>query len=475
MQQEIWFQKYRILSLLGRGGTAKVYLAEHIKLNSYRAIKVISKNHPLYELQHKEALILKNLKHSCIPIIYDIEEDEESSYIVEQYLEGDTLKDYVTSNWPIREDIILNLAIQLCDLIHYLHSANRPVLYVDLKPDNIILTGNTLRLIDFGSALYQDELSQQQDYFGTIGYAAPELYHHMLIDERCDVYGIGMLLYFMATGITIRKDKAGIDNIDCFSNCSKQLKTIINHCLKFNPSQRYASVKQLNKQLSALKVKNRMPFESSQTLTIAIAGAQPRIGVTHLAFRLSNYFIHQKQKCLYQEKNSSGCVWAMKNCFEEVKYEDGIYEMEGIPMLQNNRSEEVNTSKYQIIIQDYGCLTKENLEEFLGTEVKLLILGAKDWELEFAEQALSLVAEYKEIVYLFNFMNGRQFQQVMKSMDQKNSYRIPYEPDPFAQITDKNGLELFHELIRPLKKVSLRAKMAAVFPDNNRKEKKGKV
>jgi serine/threonine-protein kinase len=463
MDQEIWFQKYRILSLLGRGGTAKVYLAEHIKLNSYRAIKCISKNHPLYELQRNEALILKNLKHSCIPIIYDIEEDEEGSYIVEQYLEGVTLKDYVSANGTIREDIILNFAIQLCDLIHYLHSTNRPILYVDLKPDNIILSGMILKLIDFGSAIYQDELSKQQDYFGTKGYAAPELYHHKQIDERCDVYGIGMLLYYMSTGLTIGKDNAGIDNIDQIGNCSKQLKSVINHCLKFNPTQRYASVAQLNKQLSAIKEKNRLPFESSQSLTIAIAGAQPRIGVTHLAFRLCNYFIQQKRRCLYLEVNSSGCVWSMKNCYENVKVAEGICKIEGIPMLQNSQKGQVDTSDFQIVIKDFGKLTKENLAEFLSAELKFLVLGAKDWELKFTEQVLNMVAEYKDIAYLFNFMNGRQFQQAMNSMERKNSYRIPYEPDPFARITEKNGFELFYELTRPWKKVGLRMKVSALL------------
>ena len=463
MQQEIWFQKYRILSLLGRGGTAKVYLAEHIKLNSYRAIKCISKNHPLYELQRNEALILKNLKHSCIPIIYDIEEDEEGSYIVEQYLEGDTLKDYVKSNGTIREDIIIHFAIQLCDLIHYLHSTNRPILYVDLKPDNIILSGRTLKLIDFGSAIYQDELSNKQDYFGTRGYAAPELYLHKKIDERCDVYGIGMLLYYMSTGLMIGKDNAGIDNIDKIGECSKQLKNIINHCLKFNPSQRYASIAQLNKQLSALKEKNRLPYESSQSLTIAIAGAEPRIGVTHLAFRLSKFFIQQKRKCLYQEMNNSGCVWSMKSCFEEVEVRKGICKIEGIPMQQCIQSGQGATSGFQITVQDYGSLTKQNIAQFLSAEVKLLVLGAKDWELGFAEQALNMVAEYKDIVYLFNFLNGRQFQKAMKSMERKNSYRLPYEPDPFAQITEKNGIELFRDLTRQGRKVSLKEKVAAVL------------
>ena len=462
MQQEIWFQKYLILGLLGRGGTAKVYLAEHIKLNSYRAIKCISKNHPLYDLRRNEALILKNLKHSCIPIIYDIEEDEEGSYIVEQYLEGETLKEYVVANGTIREDIIIKFGAQLCDLIYYLHSIERPILYVDLKPENIIVTERTLKLIDFGSAIFRDELTEQQNYFATRGYAAPELYRQQKIDERCDVYGIGMLLYFMATGFVIKNDDTEIENIDDIGNCSKQLKSIINHCLKYNPSQRYASVARLNKQLSALVRKKGLPLESSQTITIAIAGAQPRIGVTHLAFRLSSYFLHQRSKCIYQEMNDSECVHSMKNCYEGVMVKNGIYDLNGIPMQPNAQSKVISTD-YQVVIQDFGSLTNSNLADFLKAEIKLLVLGAKDWELCYAEQTLNMVTECKDIVYLFNFMNGRQFQQIMKSMERKNSYRIPYEPDPFAKTTQKNGEELFRELFRPAKKLTLSEKAIALL------------
>src|SRR5690606_4170247 len=139
MRQEIWFQKYQIIKLLGRGSTAEVYLAKHILLNSYRAIKCISKNHPLYEYHRKEANLLNNLKHPCIPIIYDIEEDENGSYIIEQFIEGHTLKDFVRDKGPIDENIIIHYAIQLCDLLEYLHSVERPIIYLDLKPENIII------------------------------------------------------------------------------------------------------------------------------------------------------------------------------------------------------------------------------------------------------------------------------------------------------------------------------------------------
>ncbi|HKL98267.1 MAG TPA: serine/threonine-protein kinase, partial [Mobilitalea sp.] len=290
MQEEIWFQKYRIIRLLGSGGTAQVYLAEHIRLNSFRAIKFIKHEHPFYNLQLKEAQILKNLKHSCIPIIYDIEENEDGSYIIEQYLEGDTLASYVNTRGTINYDIIIHFALQLCDLIQYLHSIDRPILYLDLKPENIIITGETCKLVDFGSAIYRDEAYAGQDYYATKGYAAPELYHHTDIDERCDVYGIGMLLYYMATGVPVKED---MNNIDFYKQCPNNLRKVINRCLKYNPSERFASVTHLSKQLSVIGKKNIHLHKSGSSVRFAVAGAQPRIGVTHLSFQICSYYIYK--------------------------------------------------------------------------------------------------------------------------------------------------------------------------------------
>ena len=445
MQQEIWFQKYRIIRLLGRGGTAEVYLAEHIKLNSYRAIKCISKKHPLYELQRNEALLLKNLKHSCIPIIYDIEEDEESSYIVEQYLEGKTLKELVAAQGSVSEELMVHYAILLCDVIGYLHKVSRPILYLDLKPENIIIMDRSLKLIDFGSAIYQDEMSENQKFCGTKGYAAPELYRRKGVDDRCDVYGIGMLLYYMATGKYNPADSNKFCNIDQIGSCSKQLKNIINHCLKFHPAQRYATVEHLKKQLSLLQQKCRITMESCRLLTIAVAGSQPRAGVTHLSFRLCKYFSKDRISCLYQEKNQSGQLYRIRGCYEEIREKDGAIELEGITMATREPSAET-VSGYQVTVMDYGCLSRDNLTEFIKADYKLLILGAKDWELGQSEELLNMTAEFKDITYLFNFLNGRQFRLVCQSMDQKCCYRLPYEPDPYAGVTGNNGLEFFREL-----------------------------
>jgi serine/threonine-protein kinase len=458
MQQEIWFQKYRIIKLLGRGGTAEVYLAEHIKLNSYRAIKCISKKHPLYELQRNEALLLKNLKHSCIPIIYDIEEDEESSYIVEQYLEGDTLKELVASEGPIREERLLDYTLLLCDVIDYLHKADRPILYIDLKPENILVLEGSLKLVDFGSAIYQDELSAKNKVCGTKGYAAPELYLRRGIDNRCEVYGIGMLMYFMATGRSIPVNTADLGNIDQMGDCSKQLKNIINHCLKFHPAQRYATVAQLKKQLSVLRQKCRGTAESGRLLTIAVAGTQQRVGVTHLSIRLCKYLLQAGKDCLYQERNNSGHVSRIRSCYEEALGRDGVYKVKGIPMTTEEKPEEI-TVRYQVTVQDYGCLSKDNLYDFLKADQKLLILGAKDWELQHSEQILDMTAEYKDITYLFNFLDGRQFCRVCRSMGQKNCRRLPYEPDPYARHKGNSESDFFRELLGIKDKHGIRRRM----------------
>jgi len=447
MQQEIWFQKYQILGLLGKGGNAKVYLAEHIKLKSLRAIKFISKNHPLYDLQLKEAFVLKNLKHSCIPIIYDIEENEDGSYIIEQFLEGKTLKSIVSKKGPFREELIIRFGNQLCNLIQYLHSVERPILYIDLKPENIILCENTLKLVDFGSALFMDEATAHPNYYATKGYAAPELYTNKQIDERCDVYGIGCLLYYMATGGSIIHDSKEVNHIDYLGRCTKRLKKVICRCLRYSPSQRYASVTKLSEQLSALKQNEQNKTELSKTVTIAIGGSQSRIGVTHMAFRTCKYLLRGRQLCIYQEKNASGSVWSMRSICNKVDIHKGVYVIEGIPMIPSYQCAKIDPEDYQFIVQDFGCINEDNLAEYLSADIKLFVLGSKEWELKHMEHAFRMMTEYRDINCLFNYLNAKQFQQIVKSLNRDNCFRIPYEPDPFTNITAQKGMEFFQDVL----------------------------
>ena len=105
-----------------------------------------------------EVTSLRNLKHPNIPIIYDIEEDEDYYYIIEEFIEGESLRAYRLNHGFITESKVLDFTIQLCDVIDTLHSSKESILYLDLKPNNIIICKDVLKLIDFGAAILEKEV-----------------------------------------------------------------------------------------------------------------------------------------------------------------------------------------------------------------------------------------------------------------------------------------------------------------------------
>ncbi|BCN32826.1 serine/threonine-protein kinase [Anaeromicropila herbilytica] len=451
MISKIWFNKYEVIDTLGKGGNATVYLVKHIRLQSYRAIKRIDKENKLYSQIINEANILKNIRHNNIPIIYDIEEDDKYSYIIEEYMEGITLKEFRQQYQILDEEIILKYAIQVCELVEYLHTFERKILYLDLKPDNIIISDEILKLVDFGSAIYYADLNKRRYATGTRGYASPEQYSSNFIDERSDIYGIGMLMFYMITGVSFNKNINSIVNIDEIHSCSDNLKSIINKCLKLYPAQRFHNVHELKEKLLECSHSNNSNslIKSNKTLSIAIAGSQCRIGVTHISILLTTYLGKFIGKSLYSERNNTQTVNKIVSRYCNVKRCDYIYRVNNIEMLPNyNQTVIFDKDSYSYEIKDFGVLTEENKESFLKSDYKCLILGSKDWELEHSENALSMLSENENITYLFNYTDGKTYQSVMKSMKNLTGYRIPYEPNPFMinnqKIWENFVFEIFH-------------------------------
>ncbi len=426
------FDKYRIIRHLGDGGSGTVYLAEHIKLKAYRAIKCIRKDNPFYKETMKEAHILKNLKHLNIPIIYDIEEDQSSSYIIEEYFEGESLKNYRIRNPFIQEDLIINFSLQLCKLLEYLHQNERPIIYLDLKPENIMVSKSTIKLVDFGTATYINDSNNRKNYIGTIGYAAPEQYLNGKLDERSDIYSIGMILFFLLTGNkpTVYKGKDMLSYLSPI--CSKRLAKIVVKCIKYNSRQRYQSVTQVYNKLSELSdtYKKSLPLNSQQSLRISFAGSQRRIGTTHTALLFTSYINRYMTTCIYSEENENPVI-------HNIAERHGIYGNEDSVLCLYDCKLESRTHvidkevQYPVMVMDFGMLTNENIDIFLKSDIKVLVLGAKDWEIGASEDIIKRLMEYEEIVYLFNFVDGTSYKEVLDNMRGCLCCRVPYIVNPW--------------------------------------------
>lgn len=203
--------RYEILRLIGEGGMSRVFLAADLQLNNKQwAIKEVDRNakdpmgRPIEQSLASEADLLSKLDHPSIVDIVDIEKTEDFIYVVMDHVEGQPLDKVVREQGPQSEEDVQRWMLQICDAIGYLHRQNPPVIYRDMKPNNIMLhPDGYVKLIDLGVAReYKDEARKDTIAFGTTGYAAPEQYGKAQTDARTDIYGIGATMWHLLAGET---------------------------------------------------------------------------------------------------------------------------------------------------------------------------------------------------------------------------------------------------------------------------------
>ncbi|HXR65741.1 MAG TPA: serine/threonine-protein kinase, partial [Ktedonobacteraceae bacterium] len=211
---ELLHQRYHLLHKLGTGGFGAVYQAEDTQLGGRLvAVKEMSaqsglstqENSEATEAFKKEALLLAELLHPNLARIYDHFSEDGRWYLAMDYIEGETLEAYLEKqqggSLPLSE--ALEMGMQLCDVLDYLHTRQPPIIFRDLKPLNIMRTASGhLYLIDFGIARHFKP-GQMKDTvaFGSPGYAAPEQYGKTQTTPRSDIYSLGATLHQMLTGI----------------------------------------------------------------------------------------------------------------------------------------------------------------------------------------------------------------------------------------------------------------------------------
>ena len=250
--------KYEVIEVLGKGGMGIVYLCKNIKIGKLWAIKEVVQDLENIDVL-SEANIIKDLNHLGIRRIVDVFYENNNVYMVQDYVEGQTLKEYVRVNGKLQIAKICHITSELCDIIGYLHNQSPAIIYSDIKPSNIMITpSGKVVLIDFGiSKIYKCDAEHDTVCAISNGYAAPEQYGLGKCCTQTDIYGIGMLIYFMlkgenpSTGVEPLLDEKYEIGIDY------NFKKIIQSCVKIDIADRYSSIEVLKKEILGLLTEHK--------------------------------------------------------------------------------------------------------------------------------------------------------------------------------------------------------------------------
>jgi eukaryotic-like serine/threonine-protein kinase len=291
--------RYLIQSVLGVGGMGSVYKARDMhfpNVTKLVAVKeIINLADPgMRELVirtfEREANLLAELNHPSIPKIYDYFTQNDKSFLVQEYIDGKDLEAYVNdAPGLLSEEMVVEWAIQLCDVLSYLHKHQpEPIIFRDMKPSNVMLDHhNHIRLIDFGIARgFQS--GQKGTMIGTEGYSPPEQYRGEA-SPAGDIYALGATLHHLLT-----KQDPRIEPPFSFSerpvrkinpSVTIELEAIINTALNYNPVERFPSAQAMKDALIMMR-RARTGILPSQPLTMPsgiASGVVPGMGATPAA------------------------------------------------------------------------------------------------------------------------------------------------------------------------------------------------
>lgn len=302
--------KYKILNKVGQGGMSVVYLAMNERANKQWAIKEVRKDgRQDYEVVKQGLLaetdILKRLNHPHLPSIIDVIDGEDTFLIVMDYIEGRTLDKELQEGGAQPQELVIEWAKQLCDVLGYLHSRKPAIVYRDMKPSNVMKKpdGN-LMLIDFGTAReFKGGKAQDTVALGTREYAAPEQFGGQgETDARTDIYNLGATLYYLVTGHNpMEPPHYRMFPIRYWNPAlSSGLESIIIKCTQPKPNDRYQSCAELMYDLEHYKEKDedhRRRLRGRMRGFAAVLTAAVICGGTSLGFHLA---ARAEQKSTYE-------------------------------------------------------------------------------------------------------------------------------------------------------------------------------
>ncbi len=288
--------RYEIIEKIGSGGMAVVYRGKDKKLDRYVTIKVLREefigDEEFIERFRSEACSAARLSHPNIVRVYDVGEDGEINYIVMEYIHGDTLKTAIRKKAPFDSRSTINVAIQIASALSQAHKAH--IVHRDIKPQNILVgTDGVVKVTDFGiaRAARATTMTTTANAAGSVHYFSPEQARGGYVDEKSDIYSLGITMFEMITGvlpfqgnnsvsIALKHINEELPDIRQYNpNCTPSLEGIIKKATMKKADERYASIDLMLADLMrartevAVHAEQERQAEAKERSHAAVAGA----------------------------------------------------------------------------------------------------------------------------------------------------------------------------------------------------------
>ena len=272
--------RYEILELVGTGGMANVYKAKCTYLNRYVAIKVLKdefKNDEEFLKRFNiESQAAAGLSHSNIVSVYDIGSENDVHYMVMEFVEGITLKEYLAQNGPMPYDKVIDFSIQIASALQHAH--RKGIVHRDIKPQNIIVAkDDILKVTDFGiaRAVSSYTMKMEDGAMGTVHYCSPEQARGGYTDEKSDIYSLGVVMYEMLTGkLPFESDNSvsvalkhmqeeAVPPSKLVQGVPAGLETIIKKAMQKNQNERFQTAGEMLIDLKIMQIDSENTFVTS--------------------------------------------------------------------------------------------------------------------------------------------------------------------------------------------------------------------
>jgi len=297
---KVFANRYTIIEEIGFGGMGRVYKAIDESLDIIVALKIIrpeyASNPRIIEHFKKETILARSISSEYVVRVHDLGESEDTKYISMDYVEGQNLRNLIRASGSLTISTAVKFGKQICSALSSAHKSG--IIHRDLKPSNVMVdkTGQ-VQVMDFGLAktLDREEAHRAGAVVGTPAYLSPEQARGEKLDERTDIYSLGLILYEMVTGCPVFEADSTTAYIQKHCNVDPEppsrlnpsvpqaLEILILKCLKKNKNERYQTAEDVCQDLDLAVSLERRPPKTTRSIVLRLLAGVFAFSVVALA------------------------------------------------------------------------------------------------------------------------------------------------------------------------------------------------